>query len=51
MLAALCTLLMLDTVLAAVGKTRLATALAIIVIVQAVVFAALLAADIDPLRF
>ncbi|MEO0586809.1 MAG: hypothetical protein AAF078_04135 [Planctomycetota bacterium] len=49
MLAALCTLFMLDTVLAAIGRTRLAAALAIIVLIQALVLAALIAADIDPM--
>ena len=51
MIAGLCTLMVLDTALAALGKTRLAALLGVIVFVQAAAIAACLALGYDPLGF
>ncbi|MEM0914210.1 MAG: hypothetical protein AAGB29_07545 [Planctomycetota bacterium] len=50
MVAGLCTLMILDTALAALGKTRLAATLAIIVLAQAAAIAACYTFGIDPLN-
>lgn len=49
MVAGLCTLMVLDTALAALGKTRLAVALAMVVLAQAALIAACYALGVDPL--
>ncbi|MEM9790269.1 MAG: hypothetical protein AAF842_07660 [Planctomycetota bacterium] len=49
MIAGLCTLMVLDTALAAIGQTRLAALLGMIVLAQALAVAGCLALGIDPL--
>jgi len=49
MVIGLCTLMLLDTALAALGQMRLAAALAIIVVAQAAAMAACFALGLEPM--